>query len=140
MDQDAFPNCRFYVEVDGIARAVFTEVSGLQVETEVEEYREGGANSYVHSLPGRAKAGRLTLKRGIASTNEFLKWCLDVVQGKITRKSMSVVMYTVEGEELMRWNFVGVIPVKWSGPSLKADAATMAVESVELAHEGLTLA
>ena len=58
MPVDSYPNCRFYVEIDGMAQAVFTEVSGLQLEMEVMEYQEGGNNDFVHRLPGRTKSSR----------------------------------------------------------------------------------
>ncbi len=138
MAQDAYPNCRFYLEVDGINQAVFTEVSGLHVETEVEEYAEGGNNGFVHCLPGRTKVGRLTLKRGLVGSNDFFKWYQEIIQGKITRRNLSVVAYDVTGKELTRWNFIKAYPVKWDGPQFKADGSIASVETLELAHDGLT--
>jgi phage tail-like protein len=137
MSPEANPNYRFYVEIDAIPQAVFTEVSGLQMETEIMEYAEGGNNSFIHRLPGRTKVSNLTLKRGMTSSNEFFKWYLQVMQGKDTRRNISVVMYDVSGKELVRWNFVKAYPVKWIGPQFSADGTAMAVETVELAHNGL---
>ena len=135
----AQPACRFYVEVEGITQAVFTEVSGLAVEVVTEDVEEGGNNGYVHRLPGRCKVGNLTLKRGMTKSNEFLKWNLEMAQGKITPRNVSLIMYNVDGTELMRWNFLKAYPVKWSGPQFKADDTGTAVESLELAHEGFNL-
>jgi phage tail-like protein len=119
-------------------RAVFTELSGLQVETEVQEYAEGGNNSFTHRLPGRTKVGNITLKRGMTSSNELFSWYLQHLQGKtIKRVNVSVVMYDTAGEELMRWNFVNAYPVKWSGPQLTAGGNQAAIETLELAHDGL---
>ncbi len=137
MATDGYPNCRFYVEIDGLTQAVFTQMSGLKVETDVMEYEEGGNNGFVHRLPGRTKVGTITLKRGLTGNNEFFKWCHDILQGKINPKNMSVVMYTPEGEELLRWNFAKAYPVRWTGPEFSADGKTAAVESLELAHDGL---
>lgn len=137
MSTEAHPNCRFYVEINGIPKAVFTEVSGLQVETEVMEYAEGGNNGFVHRLPGRTKVGNVTLKRGMTASNDFLKWYLEIAHGRITRRNLSVVMYDVEGTELLRWNFVQAYPVKWQGPQFTAEGKAMAVETLELAHGGL---
>jgi phage tail-like protein len=137
MTQEAYGNSRFYVKIDGITTAVFSEVSGLQVETTVMDYEEGGNNSFVHRLPGRTKVSNLTLKRGITKGNEFFKWYSEVVRGAITRKNLTVIMYDTEGIELIHWDFIEAYPVKWVGPQFSADGKTMAVETLELAHRGL---
>jgi phage tail-like protein len=134
---DGVPNCRFYVQIDGFAQAVFTEMSGLQVETAVTEYEEGGNNGFVHRLPGRTRVSNLTLKRGVTNSNDFFKWYLDILQGKITTRNVSVVMYDVEGEQLAKWNFAKAYPVKWIGPQFAADGKNAAIETLELAHDGL---
>ena len=139
MPVDSYPNCRFYVEIDGMAQAVFTEVSGLQLEMEVMEYQEGGVNDFAHRLPGRTKSGNLTLKRGMTNSNEFFTWYAELAQGKITPKNISVVVYDVEGNELARWNLIKAYPVKWIGPQFNAHDAAAAVETLELAHERLEL-
>ncbi len=133
----AVPSCRFYVEMDGVAHAVFTEVSGLQVEMTVTEYEEGGVNHFVHRVPGRAKVGNLTLKRGMAATNELFKWCMETAQGRIRRRHVTVRMYDAAGTEVAAWTFVNAYPVKWVGPPLNSTANTAAVETLELAHQGL---
>jgi phage tail-like protein len=139
MTVDAYPTCRFYVEVDGVSEAVFTEVSGLQVEIETMDYQEGGTNDHVYRLPGRAKLNNLTLKRGIGASPEFLSWCMDVAQGKIKRRSITVVMYDVAGHKVARWSFDKAYPVKWVGPQLKSNEAAMAIETLELAHAGFRM-
>jgi phage tail-like protein len=129
--------CRFYVEIgDGgkQIQAVFTELSGLQVEMQVMEYEEGGTNSFVHRLPGRLKVGNITLKHGLTKSNDFLKWCM-----KLERKNVTVVMYDVKGQPVVRWHFNKAYPVKWTGPSFTADSTAMAIESVEITHQGLTV-
>ena len=136
---DANPNCRFYVQIEGINAAVFTEVGGLQIETAVQEYEEGGKNDMIHRFPGRSKMGNLVLKRGMTGTNEFLKWYLQIVAGKIVRRNLSVIMYDPAGEELLRWDFENAYPVKWVGPQLTAGTGAMAIETLELAHDGLKI-
>lgn len=138
-ETDAFPNWRFYVEVDGMKQAVFTALNGLQAQMDVSEYEEGGNNGFVHKLPGRTKIGNVTLKRGITRSNDFLKWYMQIAQGKIERRNVSVVMYDVKGEVVQRWNFVQAYPVKWTGPEFSADGTAAAVESLELAHDGMSL-
>lgn len=135
---DALPSYRFYVEIDAIPQAVFTEVNGLQVETEVMEYKEGGNNGFIHRLPGRTKVGNITLKRGMTRSNEFFSWYLGIAFGrKIIRRNLSIVMYDTVGKEVMRWDFINAYPVKWTGPQFNAGGSASAVETVELAHDGL---
>ena len=137
MADDAHPNYRFYVEIDGIKEAVFSEVAGLQVEMDVFEYQEGGTNDFVYRLPGRTKVSNITLKRGLTSSNQFFHWCMDVAAGQIARRNLSVVMFDVGGKEVLRWNFIGAYPVKWIGPQFQASGNTPAIETLELAHNGL---
>ena len=136
---EARPNYRFYVLIDHIPQALFTEVSGLQLETVVQDYEEGGVNHYVHRLPGRTKVSNLTLKRGMTITNEFFKWYVDFMSGKMKRKNISVVMYDTTGKEILRWNFLRAFPVKWAGPQFSADGKSVAIETLELAHDGLNV-
>ena len=131
------PAHRFYVEVGGVHQAVFTEASGLSVETVVEDVEEGGLNEFVHRLPGRCKVGNLTLKRGMTASNDFLTWSLNVARGVIKRQNLSIVLYRTDGTEEMRWDLVDAMPVKWSGLQFKADDNTTAVETVEFCHRGL---
>lgn len=133
------PACRFYVEIDGVSKAVFSEVSGLGMEVVVEDVEEGGNNGFVHRLPGRCKIGNLTLKRGLTNSKDFLKWCFDMAQGKISPKEITVIMYNVDGSAAMQWTFHKAFPVKWTGPQFKADDATVAIESMELAHDGFAI-
>ena len=133
---DVFPAYRFYVELDNKKEAVFTEVTGLQIEMEVLEYAEGGNNGFVYRLPGRTKVGNVTFKRGLVTSNAFFDWCLEVASGKVTRRNVSVVMYDVGGREVRRWSFVGAYPVRWVGPQLST-APEAAIETLELAHNGL---
>ncbi|MEP7188883.1 MAG: phage tail protein [Roseiflexaceae bacterium] len=140
MPQDIYSSSRFYVMIDSMAQAVFTELSGLQVETEVMEYAEGGNNDFVHRLPGRTRVGNITLKRGITSSNDLFKWYMAIASGrKIDRRNISLVMYDTAGVELMRWNFLSAYPVKWVGPQFDATGNVSAVETLELAHAGLQM-
>lgn len=128
---------RFWVEIDGIFVGGFTEVSGLRLETEVEEYREGGVNHFVHRFAKITKYPALILKRGVTSSIELWNWYSDVTGGKIKRKNGSVVMLDQAGEEMWRWNFFDSYPVKWVGPELKSTRAEVAIETLEIVHNGL---
>jgi phage tail-like protein len=118
--------------------AGFTEVSGLAAEIEPFAYREGGLNAYQHQLPGPASYPRLVLKRGLTDVDNLWGWQRDVARGRIVRRNGSIILGGAAGTVgPWRWNFTGAYPVKWTGPDLRADSATVAVESLELVHRGL---
>ncbi|MFL6414185.1 MAG: phage tail protein [Bryobacteraceae bacterium] len=134
--QDPYLAFRFAVEIEGLVAGGFSDVEGLQVEIEVEEYREGGLNGYTHKRAGPAKhASNLSLKRGLVGKT-LSDWCWDVVGGTIDRKNISVVILDETGEEQVRWNFEQAFPVKWVGPQLKSSGNEIAVETLELVHKG----
>lgn len=135
---DPYGNFRFKVEIDCVIKAGFSEVSGLQAETETEEVREGGVNNYVHKLPKITKYPNIVLKRGMTDSNFLWNWHQNVIAGKIERKNGAIIVLDSEKNEKLRWNFSGAYPVKWSGPDLKADSNTVAVETLELAHNGIS--
>jgi phage tail-like protein len=137
---EAYGNNRFYVEIDNKKEAVFTEVSGLSVEVSTEDMNEGGNNEYVHKFIGRTKIGNITLKQGMTKSQDFLKWVMDVSQGKIKRKNISVVMYDLEGKQVQRWNFLEAVPIKWTGAQFQASGNGAAVETFEFVHRGMQLA
>jgi phage tail-like protein len=128
---------RFLVEIDGMLVAGFAQVSGLQVETELEEITEGGLNDYAHRLPKRTKLQPLILKRGITISNVLWDWYAEVIEGTIKRKSGSVILFNEREQELRRWNFYDAFPYKWIGPELNANSSEVAVETIELVHNGL---
>jgi phage tail-like protein len=134
---DPFATLRFHVEIEGIEEAAFTECSGLQAETEVFPYEEGGLNNMVHQLPGRSKFSNVTLKRGVTSSNELWDWYYKVIMSNVERKNVSVVLYSCDYSEVMRWNLANAFPVKWVGPNLVSGDNNVSVETLELAHEGI---
>src|ERR1051325_3373225 len=111
---------RFYVQIDGMTSAVFTEVSNLTMETEVMEYHQGG-DKWPHRLPGKSKFSNITLKGGITQGNQLYKWALDIAQGKLDYRNVSVIMFDTTGKELGRWSVLDAYPVKWTGPAFQAD-------------------
>ena len=136
---DPFLSFNFLVEIEGLVIGGFTECSGLQVETEIEEYNEGGLNSYAHRFAGRTKYPSLVLRRGLTTSDTLWKWHQDVINGQVTRKNGTIYMLNAMRIPILWWNFVNAIPVKWSGPDLRATANEVTVESVELVHQGLIL-
>ena len=135
---DPLVSFRFRVEVDNLIQAGFAECSGLQVDTELEEVREGGENAFQYKLAKGSKYVNLTLKRGITDSDVLWNWHKDVINGKVQRKMVYVVLLDQEGQETWRWSFQEAFPVKWMGPELKADGSTVAIESLELAHHGVS--
>ena len=134
---DPYLSYRFLVEIEGLVVGGFSEVSGLQAEVETEEYREGGVNEYVHHLPKVTKYQPLILKRGITDSTTLWQWHRDVVDAKIEPKSVYIVLVDHEKKELWRWVFEGAYPVKWVGPDLKATDSSIAIETLELVHNGI---
>lgn len=138
---DPFMGFRYLVELGGVVVAGFSEVTGLQVETEVQDYREGGLNDFMHKLAGPTRyPSNLVLKHGITDKRELWKWHQDVAHGKVERKNGSIVLLNTAGEEMWRWNFEGAYPVRWNGPDLRGNTAEVAVETLELVHRGIKLA
>jgi phage tail-like protein len=136
---DGIPSCRFYVAFGGETKAVFTELTGLAMELAVEDFEEGGNNGFVHRLPGRCKVSNITLKRGMTTSNEFLAWMFEMAKGTIKRKNVTVSLYYANRTPAMEWSFANAYPVKWTGPQFKADDTAVAIETVELAHSGMTV-
>lgn len=136
---DPFRNFNFLIEIDGIAQASFTECSGLSSTTEVIENREGGDNTTVRKLPGKTTYANISLKWGLTASTELWDWRQQIVDGNVVRKNGSVVMFDLPNStEVARWNFVRAWPTKWEGPALSAKGNDIAIDTLELAHEGLT--
>ena len=128
---------RFVVELDAMLVAGFSEVQGLEAQTEVEEVREGGVNGYLHRLPKGTRYSSIVLRRGLSSSQELWNWYDQASQGTIARKSGSIILLKQNGDELCRWNFFGAYPIRWSGPALNAASSDIAIETIELAHNGI---
>lgn len=137
---DPYGNFNFLVEIDGITRAAFHEVSGFDSTIDVIEHREGGENTTVRKLPGMTKHSNIVLKWGLADDADLYNWHRDAVNGKVQRRNGSIVLLDRQGQERMRWNFVNAWPSKWDGPDFNAEGNDIAIETLELTHEGVTRA
>lgn len=133
---------RWYLEIDGITEGVFREVSGLDSETEVIEHRVTGkgGNLVVHKVPGALKWPNIVLRRGVTDDKKLHDWREKIEQGQIeaNRKNGSITLYNPAGEAVARYNFKNAWPCKFKGPALDASKNELAIEEMELAHEGLT--
>jgi phage tail-like protein len=134
---DPYGGFNFLVEIDGIAQAAFHEVSGLDSTIDVIEHREGGDNTTPRKLPGLTKHANIVLRWGLTDNDELYRWHRDAVRGTIDRKSGSIVLLDRQGQEKLRWNFVQAWPSKWTGPTFNAEGTDVAIEALELAHEGV---
>ncbi len=134
---DPFNNFNFHVEIDGITRAAFHECSGLDSSIDVIEHREGGENITPRKLPGQTKYSNLVLKRGITDDRDLYDWHRKAIRGDVRRKNGSIVLLDRGGKEVARWNFFRAWPAKWTGPSLSAEGNDVAIEQLDLAHEGV---
>jgi phage tail-like protein len=130
---------RFAVEIDDIDAAYFTDCDLPSLEVEVVEQKEGGFNTGVHQIPGPVKAGRITLKRGLVESDQLLKWYKEVAEGKPKDRNISIVLYDSMWEEVLRWNFEHVYPVKWTGPSFRSSENSIAIETLELVFTEVSL-
>jgi phage tail-like protein len=135
--KDPYRAYHFLIEIDGITRAGFRECSGLDVSADPIEYREGSDRSTARKLPGQAKYGNLSLKRGITDDAQLWQWCKKAIDGQVERKNGSIILLDDSGAEKLRWNFREGWPTKWSGPSLNASGNEVAIETLDIAHEGL---
>lgn len=135
---DPFLSFNFKVEANHELLGGFNEVSGLEIETDIEKFAEGGLNSYEHQLAGPSKyPSRLVLKRGMTDTVKLWSWYQDVLNGKINRKTVSIHLLDSAGNEQKSWAFQGAVPVKWVGPQFRANSGDVATETLELVHRGL---
>lgn len=125
------PAFRFVVDVEGERQAAFTECTLPTLEWEVEEIKEGGLNSHTHQLPGRRKGARISLKNGIGKS-KMLSWYLEATQKAVSRKPLTITLLNPQLQPLMIWNIQESYPVKWSGPQLKSDDNTIAIQTLEL--------
>lgn len=124
----------------------FAEVSGLNIENQMIEYRDGLSPVYSSvKMPGIPKYGNITLKRGILpDDNEFFDWLNSIKLNKVgdnngERRDLIISLLNENHEPVMTWKAVGAFPVKIEGPGLKATGNEVAIESMEVAHEGLTI-
>ena len=122
-----------------VAAGAFQEVTGLGAQLEVVSYPEGGRNDSVHQLPLRHSWNRITLKRGVVRDRLLWNWYQTGLNDSLgARRDGAVIVLDRTGVPAMAWAFHGGLAAKWSGPDLHAEQNAVAIESMEIAHEGLT--
>lgn len=140
--RDPFVSFNFKLEIDGIRRAAFQEVGGLDSAIDVVEHREGGENITMRKYPGQVKFSNISLKWGMSDDVDLYEWHKQWADGDqaAKRKNGSIVLLDRQGQEKVRWNFFNAWPAKWTGPAFNAEASELAIETLEIAHEGLARA
>lgn len=134
---DPFASFNFLIESGGVLQAGFSECTGLGTETDVVEYREGNGDITARKLPGLKKFGNVTLKRGVGTGTQIFDWRKTVMDGNIERLDISIILFDEQRNEQQRWNLSEAWPCKWTGPEFKANANEIAIEQLEICHEGV---
>jgi len=127
------------------ATAGFSEISGLEATMEVENYDAGGANGATLRFPGRVKWANLVFKRGVlayrdpSDTSDFWTWLQSYLDGQGVRKDGTITLLDEAQQPALVWGWQRGLPVKWTGAAMNAQQSQIAIEQLEIAHEGLTL-
>jgi len=130
---------RLGVEIGGETVAWFTECGGLSVGRTVFPYEEGGINTHVHQLPDRIKYTAVTLKRGIADGTLWDWFQEGLYDGKVRRENVSILLYSTDRAKVKRWNLARAYPTQWTGPDLRTGDNNVAIETLRIVHEGMTV-
>jgi phage tail-like protein len=135
--KDPYANFNFVVEIDGVTAAGFQEVSGLAAEVNIIEYREGADTSSIRKLPGLRKFTNVTLKRGVTQDKSLWNWFKQTLSGAPARATVAITLLDEQRNAVSRWTLLNAWPAKWEGPPLNAKSNDIAIETLEIAHEGL---
>lgn len=137
-----YPIPKFHFQAEwGGSKIGFTEISGLDITTEVIEYRDGASPEYTKvKMPGQRKYSNITLKRGtFKGDNQFYSWFNTVSLNQIERRDITISLLNENHEPVVVWKVKNAWPTKVTPTDLKSDGNEVAIESLELAHEGLTI-
>jgi phage tail-like protein len=136
---DPYRNNRFHLEIDGISQAGFREATISNSAQDPIEYREGDEPPTVRKIPGLIKYGNLVLKWGTTDSMDLFNWRKAIEDGKTkdNRKKVAVVLLDEEGNTKARWEFTRAWATRYEAPALNATASEIAIETLEIAHEGM---
>src|SRR5579872_2038025 len=138
---DPFRGFNFRVEIDNTAVAGFREAGGLTMTTDAVDYREGNEMSlHVRKLTGLRKFTNITLKRGYTTNEDLWKWYKNVLNGITDRRNGAIILQVEQHNDVLRWQFENGFICKWEGPAMNATSNDVAVESIEICAEQVTLA
>ncbi|WP_343732770.1 phage tail protein [Duganella sp.] len=134
---------KFYFRVKWDSNEMsFQEVSGLDVQSEEIKYRHGNSPVFsVIKMPGLKKYGNITMKKGVfKGDNKFWDWLNQIKMNTIKRVPVTISLLDEEGNDTMVWTLTNAWPTKISSTDLKSEGNEVAIESIEIVHEGLTIA
>ena len=136
---DPYRNFRFLVEIDGITQAGFSEATIPNTSQDPIEYREGSEPPTARKIPGLIKYGNVTLKWGLTDSLDLYDWRKLVEDGKMkdARKNVAIILMDEEGNSKSRWEFSDAWPNKYDAPDLSAKGTDIAIETLEIVHEGM---
>jgi phage tail-like protein len=136
----AYPHGRFRykVEIDGLDAGGFSEVTGFDASIDVIEYREGDMVTTPLKLPGLKKYGNITLKQGLADSMVLYDWISSAISGAVERKTITITLLDEEESPAASWQVINAWPVKYTAPDFNATSSEVAIETLEIAHEGMT--
>ncbi|MES2108661.1 MAG: phage tail protein [Bacteroidota bacterium] len=140
MAQYPIPKFHFSVQWGG-TKIGFTEISGLEVSTDAIEYREGSSPEFHKiKMPGMQKFSNITMKRGIfQGDNDFYNWWNTISLNTVDRRDLIISLLNESHQPVVVWKVKNAFPVKMQSTDLKADGNEVAIETLEVAHEGLTI-
>lgn len=140
MRNDPYAQFNFLVEVEDLTVAGFTEVSGINMESDIIEYREGSDLARMRKLPALFKFGNITLKRGYTQSRDLWEWRKSTLDGATQRHNGAIILLDEARNPVLRWEFFEAWVSKYEGPALNASTSEAAIESIEIAVESVRLA
>ena len=129
---------RYKVEIDGLEAGGISEASGFDASIDVIEYREGDMVQTPMKLPGLKKYGNITLKQGVADSMVMYEWMIAGVEGEVERKTITITILDETETATASWQVINAWPAKYTAPDFNATASEVAIETLEIAHEGMT--
>ncbi len=129
---------RYRVEIDGLDAGGFSEVTGFDASIDVMEYREGDMVQTPLKIPGLKKYGNITLKKGLTDSLVMYEWLITGVDGPVDRKTITITSLDESEQPVASWQVINAWPIKYTAPDFNATASEVAIETIEIAHEGMT--
>ena len=129
---------RYKVEIDGLEAGGFSEVTGFDASIDVIEYREGDMVQTPMKIPGLKKYGNITLKQGLTTSTVLYDWIIAGVNGAVERKTITITLLDEEETPAASWQVINAWPTKYTAPDFNATSSEVAIDTLEIAHEGMT--
>ena len=140
MAQTGYPHGRFRykVEIDGLDAGGFSEVTGFDASIDVMEYREGDMVQTPMKIPGLKKYGNITLRQGLVDSTVLYDWITEGINAAVSRKTITITLLDEEEAPAASWQVINAWPTRYTAPDFNASSSEVAIETLEVAHEGMT--